>query len=230
MEIYLFRFLRILRPFGCIGYNTNLASGFVYYSIDKSRTWKQYDKIPVFDEQFLKITFIDSFTGFFVTKDKLFRTTNSGNTWQQYPFDSIGISHFINFHFFNSDTGYFTAQGPTLFTLLYIGKTFDGGESWSIDSTAQGFFTYLIMPVIHFINPDIGFAIDWSENIVKRTTDGGSHWIDYVSTNPFPLFSIHSFDGKTVVAAGCCSHILVSKNSGLTWNDLTPPSEINLNI
>lgn len=213
----------------CTGYNSNTRTGFVYYSIDKSKTWKLYDKLSPYNSAIDKITFIDSSTGFFSTWEKLFRTTDSGDTWQQCAFDSVGITHFLNYQFFNPDTGYFVAmRDPAFFSPLFIGKTYNGGESWTVDSTAKGFFPNLSpLVIIYFANPNLGFAVEWTKNFVLRTTDGGSNWIKYISPNPAPLLSIHSSDGKTVVAAGHNSQILVSKDSGSTWNDLTPPAEIN---
>lgn len=215
----------------CAGYSSNPASGFVYYSIDRSKTWKRYENLPTFNTYNTKITFVNSSTGFFSTGSELYRTIDGGKNWQKYSFDGIGMDYFLNLQLFDSDTGYFFAQRQsTFFSPLFIGKTFNGGESWTVDSTAHGFFSYLTpLVIIYFANPNLGFAVDWTKHSVLRTKDGGSNWTEYASPNPAPLFSIHSHDGKNVVAAGPSSHILVSNDSGLTWNDLTPPAKVNFN-
>ncbi|MGA9406616.1 MAG: YCF48-related protein, partial [Bacteroidota bacterium] len=156
----------------------------------------------------------------------IFRTINNGNTWQQYQVDSSGNYPIVSFRFMNPDTGYFTAwNGMSFSQPTLTGWTFDRGATWTIDSTQPN--TAFFPVTTYFASTTFGFALTWNNSSIYRTTDAGRTWQEEKFSSFAPLMDISAV-GKTVVGGGNSGRLMVSNDSGITWQDLTPPAQIQL--
>jgi photosystem II stability/assembly factor-like uncharacterized protein len=200
----------------------------VYSSTDIGKTWTLRKNPPVPDQNISEVVFPTPSTELVLAENTIYKTTDDGDNWQQDKLNISENSSFLTFRFLNSDTGYFA--GPTdalsYSSPLMIGWTYDGGVTWTIDSTES--LKNLILGVVLFTSPEKGFAVRWNTASIFNTTDGGKTWIENKLSNNIVPQDIYSADGQTVVAAGPGGEILVSKDSGATWLDLTPPQKIQL--
>jgi len=195
----------------------------VFNSTDFGKTWSLGHNPPVGNQIMSAPTFLSLWTEVVLSQKSLFRSTDRGNTWQQ---DSLNFNaSLLSFSFLNRDTGYFagplslTSPSPSL-----IGWTYDGGATWTIDTTTL--LEDLTIYTVFFTSTQKGFATKWNVASIFSTSDGGKTWKESQLSNGIPPADVCSADGQTVVVAGAGGEIIVSKDSGATWTDLTPPQKI----
>jgi photosystem II stability/assembly factor-like uncharacterized protein len=139
--------------------------------------------------KFLEIDFTDAETGFGVSKDGAYKTSNGGSTWTQLSLpESIGQA----LYFVNNGSGFISGFGG-----LY--KTIDGGNAWLQISTNGATFTDYC-----FIDELVGLAAadDESGRTIWRTADGGATWNAVFEEENYFINALWFTDAKTGWAAG----------------------------
>ena len=107
-----------------------------------------------------------------ITKNKGYKTIDSGNTWQTINFDAYIAIPITNIKLVDNTYGYFTAVRSDLY------KTSDGGTSWS-DITGL-YNPYLI----DFYNQNVGAVVSITgdmnpKNKIFTTNNGGTTWQEH---------------------------------------------------
>ena len=153
-------------------------------------------------------------------------STDSGASWQ------IGQSGFFGggfpgAHMLNATTGFVAGQNSIF--QPFVGASTDGGASWAFqafyfDNNEGGctnvFFSSETTGVVS------GILFD-GRGALARTTDGGMNW----STLLYDA-AIQGLDFPTTdigFAVGWAGRILNTTDSGVTWNDQTSGTSVNLN-
>jgi photosystem II stability/assembly factor-like uncharacterized protein len=212
----------------CIGYSGMLPATHtaLFFSKDLGNTWTLGKLPPVGNQNIWGDAYPSLSSEVMLTQNSAFRSIDHGNTWQQ---DSLAFGPnglIMSFRFLNPDTGYFAGStNASLFNSpSMIGWTNDGGATWTIDTTTS--LEGLMVGTVFFTSVNNGFAVKWNVPSIFSTSDGGKTWKESQLSNGIPPLDVCSADGQTVVAAGAGGEILVSKDSGATWLDLTPPQKI----
>lgn len=124
--------------------------------------------------------------------------------------------------FISPDTGFLSiASGE-------IGRTYDGGATWTIHPVALD----LSLEDISFANADLGLVCG-KNGVLFRTTDGGTIW---ESVSPVPgdtgvsFFSVEFFDSRTALVTGMSREeetayagiAYLTNDRGVTWSLLDP--------
>jgi len=123
-----------------------------------------FQTVPNATERICDFYFTGNTTGYFTTRNQIFKTTNSGGNWfsvynynnDYYPIDMYGIQ------FVNNDVGYAAiTNGKVL-------KTTNAGVSWSIHNSLTNYsFTDL-----YFTDVNTGYFVG-SDGVILKTTNGG---------------------------------------------------------
>ncbi len=138
---------------------------------------------------------------------RMFRTVNGGITWSIIPGNNYYKSVFC-------------LPDGTAFTEGYlglIGKTSDGGSSWTLLSNC---LTSNSIRCIDFPTPEIGYAAtagyEVSTGVILKTTDGGDSWFSLDST--FYQKNFHAVD-FTSATFGCIAgeNIYNTFDGGASW-------------
>lgn len=117
---------------------------------------------------FWDIHFVDASNGWGITQGgEIYRTVNGGASWTESWLSGISRIAF-KIHFVNTQTGWFILGGNSD---GYIGKTVNGGNTWSVQSFPDGLWD----GSIYFIDENNGW-LTGSGNIY-HSTDGGATWI-----------------------------------------------------
>lgn len=190
-------------------YFTNATNGFcagdnvVFKTIDGGQTWTE-NKINNIGGKMMKISFVDSQTGFIVClSDKILKTSNGGITWEiSSPNKNTGYYSFSS----SNGVGYVSGQGKIL-------KSFNNGNTWTelINSPADIFD-------IKFIDKNIGYAFgrgnysggDWgrSYGAMYCTNNGGDTWngngdfteVGLIQSVSFPTTNIgYAISGNKII-------------------------------
>jgi photosystem II stability/assembly factor-like uncharacterized protein len=137
----------------------------------------------------------------------LIKTSDGGSTWN--VIDS-GKVKYSSIFFLDDYVGYMSVQDTIS---GYTLKTYDSGESWDTLGTNPGF------DQIVFKDETLGYALAY--NYIWETVDGGINW-DYLDLNDviLPESGIDhiNISGQNVVAVGYAGNIVISDDSGTTWD------------
>ncbi len=199
---------------------------FIYKTNDGGANWSLEWLIPMsFHEvhrpiarQFL---FLDNNNGYFVGGEDyqvgtIYKTTDQGTTWE---FDTL-IHEIRGISFNGPDKGVLSGYG-------YIATLGSNGVEHSQIDHPDGFFT-----AIHMFSNTEMITIDQNGGIY-RTTDGGKKWKKILRKNRFIgkryFFSDMAFNGNTGVISGNDGLLLISKDRGVTWTQVsnTPQTKLN---
>jgi photosystem II stability/assembly factor-like uncharacterized protein len=139
--------------------------GSIYKTPDRGKTWITQSKGSLLD--LYSVHFTDPRNGWAVGMGStVIRTTDGGATWS--PAAGIPPADYVSAIFLDGMTGWiggYDLAGPVL------GKTEDGGKSWTVKpTTARG-----SIAVLRFIDRNTGFFISGFSEIY-RTLDGGATW------------------------------------------------------
>ena len=135
-----------------------------------------FQNFPSVNSFIFDFYFTSNTTGYFTTRNKIFKTTNSGSNWfsvydynnDYYPIDMLSI------HFVNNDVGY------AAITSGQVLKTTDAGETWKIHNsiTNYGFYD------MYFSDINTGYFVSGDGLIIKTTNGCGSPiGIEPISSN-----------------------------------------------
>ena len=157
--------------------------------------------------------------GFLMGYKTVMMTTDDGATWTEVVNANSGLGRYVwDMAFIDENTGYFGDSGGTLW------KTMDGGFHWAEDTTIGKNLKRIIFP-----NSQTGYVLDFMEEKILKTTDGGSTWTPYaVTTRRSYLYDMEMVDDTTLVIAGYdasntkkfLGYILRSTDSGETWEEV----------
>jgi len=200
------------------GFNTNTI---IFFSTNGGETWDTSLKVWKYTEGislFSDIYFYNKKYGWLLDwgLGLLWRTTDSGKTWSSsqcgYGAGMLGKLSFVD-----------SLYGWIAYLDGYIDKTTDGGET----------FIHLVKPDfsipdslreiyrdVFFVNRNLGWVVGrlGGNLLIKKTTDGGLSWANFVNSNlsgtPKAVFFIDSINGWAVGTKGL---VLKTTDGGENW-------------
>lgn len=192
--------------------------------------WRDLSSIPP-TGRYEDIYFINANTGWTVTYNKIYKTTDAGTTWKMYnlfgPNRSLG--------FFNADYGI----AGTLNFGNVMSRTTDGGISWAFVSNFNPDIPDGICG-ISIIDEDNAVACGtyYSSAMIYSTTDKGQNWnrIFYDTAMARSLVDCYFWNKDTGIAAGGYnineylngrSVVIRTTNGGASWNRVYMSSRTN---
>ncbi len=142
------------------------------------------------------------------------KTTNAGTNWESRTI-ADGVYNLWDVAFFNSNTGIVAGVSDGYET--YVGRTTDGGHTWSKLSFASSMW---VTPM-SFANDRVGFLYGFGSGMsssIYKTTNGG---LDWFRTNsylmPYSVKSIFPVDSNNVYAGLSGGYIIYTSNGGNNW-------------
>jgi photosystem II stability/assembly factor-like uncharacterized protein len=137
----------------------------------------------------------------------ILKSTDGGISW---IFLNSGLGQQIlrGLHFLNDTVGFVCGQGQR------IGKTINGGQTW----TYQSFGLYWLRE-LHFPGNEIGFCVGDGGNIHK-TVDGGSTWLHSFGAPSEELWEVQFTSVDTGFVCGTNGTLLRTTDSGNSWIQL----------
>lgn len=201
---------------------TSGTPALLYRTTDAGSNWQQVTLPPTVNTAIFNVQFTDTLNGWLRSINKLYRTSNGGTDWD--VFDNYGniYTQFRDFQFLTTRKGFCLID---LYSKIYMGRTNDGGQTWSFDSafTPMGGGT---RASIHFADSLYGCAT--GPVFVAVTTDGGVNW-NVTKRTPSPFInSIRIIGRQNIVCVGMLGFKLISSDQGKTWIDNSPPTPMTL--
>ncbi|HZV13238.1 MAG TPA: YCF48-related protein [Candidatus Kapabacteria bacterium] len=201
------------------GYNENCNCGDLLKTFNGGSSWvdKQFDTVQ---EGFNTLAFVDGTTGYASSvHGGIFKTTDAGTTWSGTTTNNEVLT-FRNLSFPDRKTGYAVGTDPNAnqFTQYpsYIYKTTDSGSTWQLlqDYSQQN----MIIAGIEFLTPQTGFFAGYNgQYLIMRTTNGGTTWAPVYNQGGVGAVQGIYFKGNNGYAVGDNGMILVSSDTGRTW-------------
>lgn len=168
---------------------------------------------PVYKAEglFNQVYFTDALHGFAIGDEGVFvKTADGGKTWNQIAIPEPN-SDFNNISFPSKLIGYVSGE-PSI-----IMKTTDGGENW-FQIAETKWYGY-----VHFPTTNVGYAIDYYNADVYKTTNGGTSWTQTTFSyntgiyEPDRLFFFSEDTG--IVIENYYGEISFTYNGGNTWSN-----------
>ena len=129
--------------------------------------------------------------GFYWDSSFIFKTTNGGIKWTRL---NVNLPFIETLCFINENIGW--AGGTPIFDPdEYLSATSDGGKTWVRQERSQclqGDYRKIL-----FVNDQDGYAIGFSGNCIRNTTDGGTTWKDIY------------YQKTGIMSTGYCADIVV---------------------
>ncbi len=152
-------------------------------------------------------------TGFAVTRDAVYRTTDAGQTWNALPLSPTPPinGYFDHCNFFSKDTGFITAAQPVRFY-----RTTNAGQTWTLVYPMPSADLHYNIVSHSFINKDTGYIVT-NNGVSKglfKTTNGGLSWSEIGTSQDFRL--IH-FLSDQVGYATRYDKVYRTLDGGHTW-------------
>jgi photosystem II stability/assembly factor-like uncharacterized protein len=182
-----------------------VGESFILKSAHRGRNW---EKIQVGQEQLIVLFFQDSLSGFAVSVNAVYKTTNGGKSWIKVALPLRGQQP-TDIVFSSKNIGYISFGNSKL------AKTTDAGESWKILPNAPS-PNLSGVNRFSFAGDDVGYLI--ADFKLYKTINGGDSW-SQIPTNYFPI-GIFALDHDT---AYLCYDFETVKtvNGGATWEYLS---------
>ncbi|MBI1804776.1 MAG: T9SS type A sorting domain-containing protein [Ignavibacteriae bacterium] len=203
------------------GYDT---SGIILRTTDGGAHWDTHHvSSSLSDVQFSSPAY-----GWSVGPDGVLHSTDGGHTWEQQVVDTSG-AFFTSVFFLNDSIGWITGQVPGL-----VLRTIDAGLTWQRQTSGIIDSSETINDVF-FINADTGWIAGFGYNesqsygLLRKSTDGGTTWVDPPSGTDQYLLSIGFSNANRGWAVGGSGTIVTTTDGGQTWTkDLSnTTSELN---
>jgi photosystem II stability/assembly factor-like uncharacterized protein len=197
-------FVDSLNGFATTLYRTTNDSAFILKTINGGDNWSINQ---TYNYPFYKVQFINRDTGFALSFQKLFKTTNRGSSWQ---IINIALSTaFVSMYVLNTDTIWGVAT-ESLTGGVY--RTTNGGANWdqqiNLGSSNPNH--------IYMYNGRMGF-IGQDNFYLRRTSDGGQTWTLINGAGGF--LDMHFVDSLT----GWKTSMQKTTDGGLNWvNQIFP--------
>ncbi len=198
--------------------------GIIFRTTNGGNSW---DSLVINGIYFRVLYFLNANTGFAggwsmnPSSSPIYKTTNAGLNWQPItPFNAFGIE---NFCFLNEHQGFATGD---IIGSEVVFKTEDGGNNWSILSSFSIQYTWLCS--VMFVNENIGWITGWSQipingSLLKKTTDGGTTWVDQTHNSTNLLYEQVYLNENTGWVVGEPQLIQKTTNGGKNWVLQTSP-------
>jgi photosystem II stability/assembly factor-like uncharacterized protein len=222
---------RIGWAFGQDGYPGN---GRIVASTDGGLTWTE--QYPGTFSYFNSGFFVDSLTGWVVGNAVILKTTDGGATWlDQDTVFTRGPSSvpLHSAYFVNHDTGWVVGG---ISWVSVIAKTTDGGETWShqIFEPPNPELDIGRLNWVQFVDDTTGWVVGrtfpGAEELIIKTTDGGTTWVRQDDRIARQLWSAHFTDHLHGWAVGEQGTILATTNGGTTFVRTTVNIPIELSL
>jgi photosystem II stability/assembly factor-like uncharacterized protein len=141
----------------------------------------------------------------------ILKTTNAGGIWQ--PLTSGVSENLFAVSFLNINTGIAVGSSGAII------KTTNGGAQWNLQqSNVNG-----NLAGVAYINSNLGFVSGYNENnntsVILKTTNGGGTWTNTLTGFTNILRNVGFFDENAGIAVGGMGTILVTTNSGNSWQN-----------
>lgn len=149
-----------------------------YVTTDGGLTWKEYRLNKDFISSFNKLIFPSTSFGYFFSQGDLWRTDDTAKTWNIIYQQTPGQQGYA-FDFIDASTGWLH------FWAKDIGKTTDGGASWTLSPLPF----MVALNDIQFADSRNGVAVGYQGTILS-TSDGGIEWESETSFSNLPLTNI----------------------------------------
>jgi len=183
------------------------SGGTIKKSSDGGNSW--YSISSGTSLRFQEGSFINENVGWIVGDNGIVvKTTDGGDTWAAQAVHTSDNLSFVQF--IDENTGWVTSENNG-----EIWKTTDGGNTWQFKYET---LADINLWQIHFVTPNIGWAVGEFGTIIK-STNGGESWFPQNSgTNSINLRSLFFHDSENGWVVGKDEYILRTTNGGDTWN------------
>lgn len=189
-----------------VGHSNSTGGGYIFRTKDGGATW---DSTNTFFGNF-SISFPNAPTGYTGGHDgRTMKTIDMGDNWIEatavYPTD------YSNHYYFSPDTG-FVVQWSGV-----IAWTFDGANSWSLDTTIGGYSPYPGVGSIQFINDTTGIIAAGKHGTFARTSNRGSSWTTQSIDSSMWVTTIEMKNESVGFAVGASGEYSTTLDGGLSW-------------
>ncbi len=199
----------------------SVSSHTVLRTTDGGNTWgSTIINIPA-PEVKKKVQFTGFENGFFLTGNKIYKTTNSGINWTSYA-TTVGIR---DMSFANENTGWIcdalTIPYPPPYGTTYseIRRTDNGGQNWSVLVSIQEFS--FSIDRIFFRDINNGFYNGFLSSSLARTNNGGYSWsAGAYGAGTFKNYYQMSFPSSNI-GWFIGNQLIKTSNGGLNWSTMT---------
>lgn len=192
--------------------NTQNSDGVIIKTEDAGETWETILPTSGTVPGFEKIEFINDDTGFALGYGA-YKTEDAGETWQEITI-ADDVFRYSSLEFFNENVG-IVAVFVTTGVGFEVYVTNDGGNTWNATSSIDNVGSISL----DYADETTLFSIG-NNQIISKSTDGGDTW-EVIRTGTPQLFNVEvAFkDLNNGVVAGEEGELLVTHDSGETWND-----------
>ena len=199
------------------------SNGLLARTTDRGVSWtRQEERVCserafIYDVQFPS----DNLTGYACGELGVFlKTTDGGGHWTQTGItDTLSGYRAVDFPVDNL-TGYLAGKSGSHAVIL---KTVNGGAAWDTvltDAAANSYFIDIQFPR----GPDSGYAVQYPNYGVWRTTDGGDSWIRTYPVSQGHLTALDfPVDATTGYVVGTNGTVSKTTDAGQTWTDVQTP-------
>lgn len=199
---------------GVIAVDLSSSGNNILRTINAGATWQNIS-VPSFMGQGMNVKFADVLHGTYLTSAPvIYNTANGGLTWDTMTF---GYDYFKALDFPTATTGYIGGFDGTFNYRGEIGKTTDGGVTWTIvNSFTQNYST---IDHIQFVSADTGFAC-FSPYMqparLIRTYNGAASWDTVLFTQgAIVRFAFSDYQNGFIVNDS--GSIYRTGNAGVSW-------------
>ena len=193
--------------------------GAFYRTTDGGENWERVISAGLPDnEDFSKVVFFGDSTGYALGYHGVYRSVDAGNNWQNNWLPVVPYRGAWGMSFVNKNVGFLLGSRWLDEDPVIIYKTTDGAKSWKQVEGSNASVLRTIV-TIYFIDENIGWA---GGGAIKKTTDGGNHWITQLEPATVRDFCFLDYQNGFAVGG---SKILKTTDGGDTWIDITPDDD-----
>ena len=186
----------------------------IYFFVHHSATAQFFPVNYTYPMEVHGIHFINDLVGFAAGYHEVYKTTDGGSTWTQIS-SNVFINGPIGVWFMSELTGFIIGSdgggNPQ------VGKTINGGVSWTTTTLPVGGMGFNDANKIFFFDNNTGYIVCRGGHIYK-TSDQGGTWNELASGTSSDLGSVHFPSSSTGYASLSYSNsILKTTDAGTSW-------------